>query len=149
MRNSFIILLLLLMVCCKSRRAVLENNVSKDLNPNFTCVLFNLPKTKNYRNEILELTKIYKDTLIQLENLKVERVIYNSTFELRASSHFLWLTKESKEKKDSILIHALSSTKSVETYFDVERCELENIVVEFHENGDPKMEYTTFIKLRK
>ena len=149
LRNSFILLLSLCMACCKAKQGVIQNSISTDLMLNSTCVLSNLPKTTNYRNEIEEFTKIYKDTVIQMENKKIGSVIYNSIFDLRPSSHFLWLIKESKGKKDSLLIQALSNSKSVETYFDMERCELEKIVTEFHANGDPKMGYTTFIKFEK
>lgn len=149
MRNSVFAFLVLSLACCKGKQGLSSNRMSTNTEPNFTCALLKLPKTTNYRNEIKELAKIYKDTVIQMESEEVNGVIFKSVLELKPASCFLWLIEESREKKDSVLIQALSNSKSVETYFDLERCELENIVVEFHSNGDPKIEFTTIINFRK
>lgn len=149
MRNSFFAILVLCLACCKVKQGSSSDKVSKNTELNSTCALLKLPRTTNYRNEIQELTKIYKDTVIQMESEEVNGVTFKSVLELKPYSYFLWLIEESKEKNDSVLIQALSNFKSVESYFDLERCALENIVVEFHSNGEPKIENTTFIDFEK
>lgn len=112
------------------------------------CVFSKLPKTVNYCHEIKVLKEVYMDTVVQLESCTFKGTEYRTVFDLKKSSRFLWLIRETNTlKSDSILIECLTATKSVESYFDLERCEIEKTVSEFYANGNPKHDFTRLIKL--
>lgn len=148
-----------LFACCKaSEKGVkstgevfFEKNqeiLTKTSGFNPRCVLSELPKTSNYKSEIEKYFKIYKDTIIQFERIEFEVSEYRTVFDLRRSEYFVWLIKSHKAAGiDSILIDALSPTKGVVSYFDLEDCTIENVVDEFHPDGAPKSGTTAVIEL--
>lgn len=145
------LLVLLILGACKSKQTLVEVDQIKDATAaEEYCVLSKLPKTLNYVDEIKVLKEIYKDTIVALENYSVDDVRYDVIFDLKQSSHSLWLIQRYDSMKvDSILLESLEETISVESYFDVEQCTIEKMITEFYENGDPKRDFTELIKLAK
>ncbi|SDM75401.1 hypothetical protein [Kriegella aquimaris] len=145
------LLVLLILGACKSKQTLVEDDQIKDATAaEEYCVLSKLPKTLNYVDEIKVLKEIYKDTIVALENYSVDDVRYDVIFDLKQSSHSLWLIQRyGSMKVDSILLESLEETISVESYFDVEQCTIEKMITEFYENGDPKRDFTELIKLAK
>ena len=84
------------------------------------CVLDNLTKTINYKNEIRKYTSIYKDTIIEFEVFESDSVKYQTILELNKSERFLWLLANGKINTDSLLIDCVSTTKWVESKFRLE-----------------------------
>ena len=144
-------MVLLILGACKSKQALIEDVQAKDATEvEEYCVLSKLPKTINYVDEIKVLKEIYLDTIVALESHEVDGGRYNVVFDLKQSSHALWLKQRySAMKVDSILLECLDETKSVESYFDLEQCTIERMITEFYENGEPKRDFTEVISLGK
>ncbi|WP_339712070.1 hypothetical protein [uncultured Kriegella sp.] len=145
-----LLFVLLVFGACQSKQALVREVKVKDMvtATEEYCVLSNLPKTVNYVDEIKGLKEIYLDTVVALESREVDGVRYDVVFDLKQSSHSLWLIKRySTMKVDSILLECLQETKSVESFFDLEQCTIEKMITEFHENGDPKRDFTEVISL--
>lgn len=146
-----LLLVLLVFGACKSKQALIEEVQVKDVATTEAeeyCVLSKLPRTINYVDEIRVLKEIYLDTVIAFESSKVDGVRYDVVFDLKQSSHSLWLIqRDSAMKVDSILLECLEESKAVKSYFDLGQCTIENMITEFHENGNPKRDFTEVIHL--
>ncbi|MGS2761253.1 hypothetical protein [Sinomicrobium sp. M5D2P9] len=142
-----ILILFLILTSCKANKVEVKNveQVPSDLQ----CPLRGLLKTTNYKNEIEELSKDYKRKIMEIESLELDSAKYRTVLHLKASSQHLWLIKNNlmENSADSILVHCIDSTRSVEAEFDIDNCEIEIMETEFFSNGDPKVSISKIIKL--
>lgn len=137
-----LLVLFIALASCKANKVEVKNPQQVSLESQ--CVLSALPKTINYENEIEALSKDHKRKMIEIEALELDSVRYSTILNLKESSQYLWLIKNNT---DSILIQCIDSTRSVESVFDMDNCEIEIMETEFFSNGDPKVSRSKVIKL--
>ncbi len=143
MKNLLIPIFVILSSCKSVQHADGETDSGKKA---VDCVLDLLPKTVDYENEIENYISIYKDTVIELEYKINGLNKYKTILDLRKAERFVWLLELGVVESDSLLIHCITPTKSVDSEFIVENCEIEIQITDYDKRGEP---ITTSIKMVK
>ncbi|KQC31073.1 hypothetical protein [Flagellimonas eckloniae] len=128
-----LILITITLVCCKTQKTVVEDTISKPFE--VRCILKDLRKTTNYKNEITKYTSIYRDTIIELESVKTDSTEYKTMLDLQKSERFLWILAIRDNEIDSLLIDCVSKTKWVESNFLLDQCEIEMAITAYDNQG--------------
>ncbi len=103
------------------------------------CVLGELSKTVDYKNELKKFTEINQDTLIEIENKKIGEVNYRTILDIGEVEQKLWLLIEKENITDSILIHYEDYVEflfEVQSTFDLEKCEIRQVETFFDEEPE-------------
>ena len=142
MKTNYLLILTIsfIMYSCKPKLYSLQNE--KNVDPINDCPLIKLKATTDYNNSIKQYTDNFKKKSFVIDSLKQGQFLYKTIFDLRESSQFLWLLRVG-EKTDSLLLHTINKTKSVESYFNLDDCTIEIIEAEFNLDGSPKWSGST------
>ena len=130
------------MISCKSEPKTPENKIK--------CALSELKITTDYKNELKKYAEINGDTLIEIEKKKIGINIYRTVFEISEFEQNLWLVIEKETATDSILIQYEDYVEylfTVESEFDLEKCEIRKTETEYFMSGEPKKSEIKTIKL--
>jgi len=131
---------------CGGPKQILENSVGQHKEKE--CVLPKLTKTLDYRSEIEKYKSKYKDTILELESVIADSVEYRTILDLKKSRHFLWIITIHEKESDSILIDCVSTTKWVESKFNIDKCEIIMDYENFDNNGLPKNGGTEIVNFK-
>lgn len=138
--------LLILLIGCKVTQPV--KKVVANKTKGVMCVLPLLPKTQDYQNQVKKYLEIYQDTIFEVESKVYGIREYKTILDIQTDKYYLWLLDISEKSIDSLLIHCIAPTKSVDTYFDVEHCKMEIETNEFDEIGNPTFGTMEIIEIR-
>lgn len=135
---------LFIVLSCKTNKSVLvESKPIKEV----SCILNNLPKTIGHESNMESYTSIYKDTIFEIESLKYRMDKYTTIIQLNNFERFVWLLKENEQGIDTVLIHCLTPSKSIDSNFNLEDCEIEIDITEFDDDGNPVVSKSHTVKI--
>lgn len=135
MKICSVILIVFIFFSCNTQKQVVEHPIEQ--NREKECVLPKFSKTINYRSTVEKYKSIYKDTIIELESIRANSIEYKTIFNLKNSEHSLWIIIIQENISDSILIDCVSTTKWVESNFNIDKCEIIIDYENFDNNGLP------------
>lgn len=135
MKQIIIIICCVLLSCKPEKKNVAQHTKTQIQIQSDGCVLQQLPKAVNYKEELKKIEKVSQDTTIIAETIKHNNKTYKTVFQLIPTEYRVWLLKEDV-KTDSILVHYQDFVEymyEVESKYDLKNCEIEQVTSGFEE----------------
>jgi hypothetical protein len=141
--KKYLVFTFLIVLGCKTIQP--NRNQLSEAKENIDCVLSFLAKTQDYENQIDTYRSVYHDTIIEIESKDFGANQYKTILNLRSEEYYLWLLRIKYTNVDSLLIHCITASKSVDSDFDFENCKIQVETNEYDEIGNPILGKSEFI----